>query len=530
MMFADRITPVKDFAVTYWTVCALFFLSLIFFLLFMIDTPVNGDTYAYARSISTFEGPIIHIGYYSIGYIFHSLLKQFGSTPLQTLGYMSCFFGSISVICMYLFTFMLTENRLQSFLAALILMFSGTLWFFSIHGEVYVPQLAFVLISVLFIMKKRALLSSLSILVAISITPTSCLAIPPIIYLMYVKQFEKKQIIYFAFPILLALIFLIAWDISKLLNILAKAIHSPKVFFESFSYKALILKVPYSLIKVYGKSFNLISFVGIFGFAILYKEDKKIWWSMLAFILPFSLYLLNLDLFSGDHLIISFIAISFFGSYGIIHLFKITNASLQIKRLAVILILFGHLWVSYQLFIRPEIRDAQELKKVVNNLADEYNTNALMISDYNFGMAFWYLTNEETDFFLFTGRPNEVLREHGGNFRECQKKLDAKFWINLSQLPDFIYQLGLKRSSGFIYRLGLKQSSGQRLLYFVDRSDWPTWIVRLLLSDKSLEKRKREITKLKRCKTYLEERSEEKFEFLKFIDSPLWPVYVWPRT
>jgi hypothetical protein len=187
-MSAQRSMLIKDPVVSYKTICTLFLFSFIFFLLFMIDTPANGDTYSYARSISTFEGPIIHIGYYTIGYIFHSLLKQFGSTPLLTLGYMSCFFGSISVICMYLFTFMLTENRLQSFLAALILMFSGTFWFFSVHGEVYVPQLAFVLLSVLFIMKKRALLSSLSILVAISITPTSCLAIPPLIYLVYLRQ------------------------------------------------------------------------------------------------------------------------------------------------------------------------------------------------------------------------------------------------------------------------------------------------------------------------------------------------------
>jgi len=528
-MFADRITPVKDFAVTYWTVCALFFLSLIFFLLFMIDTPVNGDTYVYAYSISTLAGPVIHIGYYLLGSIFHFFLKSFGATRLQTLGYISGFFGSVSVVCMYILTLMLTKNRFQSFLAALILMFSGTFWFFSIHGEVYLPQLAFVLLSVVFILKMSPLLSSLSILVAISITPTSCLAIPPIIYLMYVKQFKIKQIIHFAFPILLALIFLIAWDISQLLNILAKAVYSPKLFFVDFSYKKLVHELAYRMMTVYGKSFNLISFIAIFGFVILYKEDKKIWWSMLAFILPFSLYLLNLDLFSADHLIISFIVISFFGSYGIIRLFQITNSSFQTKYLATIFLIFGHIWISYQLFIRPEIRDGQELKKVVNNLADEYNTNAIMISDYNFGMAFWYLTNEETDFFLFTGRPNKFLREHGSNFRECQQRLEAKFWINLSELPDFIYQLGLKRSSGFIYRLGLKQSSGQRLLYFVDRSDWPTWIVRLLLSNKSLEKRKREIPKLKSCKTYLEERLEEKFEFLKFIDSPLWPVYVWPR-
>ena len=517
-MSAQRSMPINDPVVSYKTICALFLFSFIFFLLSMIDTPANGDTYSYARSISTFEGPIIHMGYYTIGYIFHFLLKQFGITPLKTIGYMSCFFGSISVICMYLFTFMLTENRFQSFLATLILMFSGTFWFFSVHGEVYVPQLAFVLLSVVFIMKKRAFLSSLSILFAITITPTSCLAIPSLIYLVYLRKLGKRQIASFLLPILLSFTFLVLWDFSRIKDILTWAIYSPKIFFESFSYKALVLKVAHSLIKVYGKSFNLISFVGIFGIAILYREDKKIWWLMLAFLLPFSLYLLNLGLFSGDHLIVSFIAISFLSSYGIIHLFKKTNTSLQIKRLAVILILFGHLWVSYQLFIGQERRDARELKENINRLADIYKANAVMISDYNFGLAFWYLAKEEKDFYILTGRPNEFLDKHSNGDKSALQKLEKEFWINLEHLPNFIRQVEFR------------QVVDERPIYFVDRSDLPTWIVQLLLSDKSLQKRRSDIQKLKRCKAYLEKKFEEKIGFLKIIDSSRNPVYILHRT
>ena len=199
--------PVKDNQKKHRETVILFSLSLLFLLLFLFKTPTNGDTYVYARSITTFEGPLIHRGYYIIGYIFHAFLQKFGSTPLQTLGYISVFFGSLSVACMYLFSFELTGNRLQSCLSAFILLFSGTFWFFSSHGEVYVPQLAFVLLAVLFVINKKPFFSGLSILVGISITPTSCLAIPALIYLINLKQFERRQIASFILPVLLAFLF-----------------------------------------------------------------------------------------------------------------------------------------------------------------------------------------------------------------------------------------------------------------------------------------------------------------------------------
>jgi hypothetical protein len=496
-------------------VYALFFFSFIFFILFMVDTPTNGDTYVYAHSISTFEGPIIHIGYYILGFICHFILKLFGSTPLQTLGILSVFCGSVSVASMYIFTFILTENRLQGLLAALILMFSGTFWFFSIHGEVYVPQLCFVLLSVLFIMKKRALLSSLSILVAISITPTSCLAFPPLFYLMYVNRLGKRQIIHFIIPIFVSLIFIIIWDFSEIIGIINWAIHPPKEFFKSFSYKAVSVEILYRLIKVYGKSFNLISFIAIFGFIALYKkEDKKSWWLMTVFFLPFSLYLFNMGLFSGDHLIISFIPISFLSSCGIVQLFNTKNIISQTKYVAFAFLIFSYLWISYQLFIRPEMRDAKEFSRVINKLASGYKDNAVMISDYNFGMAFWYKTNKDEDYFILTGRPKKMLEEDPRGRGYALEKLKKKYWINLSSRPDYFSDTYFKKIFD------------ERYVYFVDRSDWPTWIVKILLKRKSLEERKHEVTKLKRTERYLQKTLNKKIEFMKIIDSPMQPVYL----
>ena len=110
-------------------------------MIFHIKIPVNGDTYAYADSITSFAGPLIHYGYFVIGAFFYAVLQNFGMNALQTVTFMSIFFGSVCVASMYLFSIGLTKDRFQSLLAALILMFSGTFWFFAEHGEVYVPQL-----------------------------------------------------------------------------------------------------------------------------------------------------------------------------------------------------------------------------------------------------------------------------------------------------------------------------------------------------------------------------------------------------
>ena len=503
----------------YRMVCLLFVISFIFLFLFRLNAPTNGDTYLYARSIKTFEGPVIHIGYYFLGFISHFLLKYFGSTPLQTLSLFSVFCGSVSVASMYLFTFMLTANRLQSVLAALILMFSGAFWLFSIHGEVYIPQLAFALLSILFIMKKKGLLSSLAFLIGIAITPTTSLIIFPLVYLICLVKLEKRQVIYFLIPIIMFLIFLISWDFAKVIGIVNWAIYSPKTFFDSFSYKALFVEVLYRIIQTYGKSFNLISFVALFGYFAMYKRgDKKLWWLMMAFLLPFTLYFFNLGLLSSDHLIITFIPISIFGSYGIMLILRDRSKLLNLKYIIIVVTIASNMYFSYKLNIQNEIRDANELRRVIVNLENEFLDNSILISDYNFGMAFCFQTNKKENCSMLTGRFLKYLNEkYDSNYDKSKK--GHKFWINLSNYKNSTYWTQVKHLIG----------ESERTVYFVDRSDWPTWIVSILLSEKTLMERKLNISKIKKLKKYLSKTWKEKIKFIKIISSPSQPVYLLQR-
>jgi len=419
---------------------------------------------------------------------------------------------------MYLFTFELSQRRLQSYLAAFTLLFSGTFWLFSEHGEVYVPQLCFILLSAVLIMHKKPLISSLFFLFAVSITPTSCLALPPLIYLFYFKGYEKKIVLVFVSPIFLFFCFLLLWDFHSVMAIVKWAVVAPEVFFKTFSYKALLYNISNKLIHSYGKSFNLFSFISLFAFFIMFKQDRKLWFLMALFFLPFSLYLLNIGLFSGHHLLISFIACSFLVSYGLCELLIRTEFSVTVKYSAMLLLTSLYIVISFQLFISPAVRDSHELGVLLDRLASEYNSKGIIITDFDFGMAFWYFTQSETDIFLFTGRPNMYLRLRCLNTGDCFQKLESGFWINLPHLPDFFT---LPDS-----RMLLED----RPIYFIDRSYWPTTFVRFLLSDKSLEKRKSKIPRAQRLKRYLDKKLEDRIEFLKIIDSPLRSVYVFERT
>jgi hypothetical protein len=502
-----------------WRIIWLFLFSLAFLLWFQIPTPSNGDTYGYARSLSTFKGPLIHFGYYVLGHIFHTFLAQLGVNPVQTLAWVSMLFGCICIVCVYLFSWELTGDRFQSLLAAFILLFAGDFWLFSQQGEVYIPQLGFALFSMLSMLRRRAFVSSVCFLAAISITPTSLLVFPGLACIMWFKGFEKKQIAYFLVPIVLCSIALLLWDFSRIIGIFRGAIYSPKVFSERFSYVWLVRELAYRTVKVYGKSFNLLSFIAMFGSIVLYRQDRKIFFLMFMFLLPFSLYLLNLGLISGDHLIITFIVISFLASYGLAVLFKEMRVTARGKYLIACALVLVHVWVSYELFMNPEKRDSKELERVISRLAKEYKGNAIMISDYDFGMAFWYLTQDEQNTWLFCGRPNTYLvQEKRNKDKEYLRRLEKRFWINLPHLPGFF---SLPES---------KEIVEGRMLYYVDRSDWPSWVVRLLSSDITLEKRKAEIPWLRRLQKYLEKGGGERIEFLKIIDSPLYPVYLLKRA
>ncbi|MBW1779890.1 MAG: hypothetical protein JRL30_04040 [Deltaproteobacteria bacterium] len=495
----------------------LFLFSFLFFHVLRIPVPLNVDTYLYARAIGSFDGPVIHFGYYIIGSLCHFLLGPMGVTPLQSLGYMSQFFGGVSVAGIYMFTFLLTKDRVHSFLTACILMFSGAFWLFSIHGEVYVPQLAFVLLSLICLLKIRPLLSSIFILIAVSITPTSLLALVPLCYVMYMTRLNTKGFIYFTTPILLAFILMISWDGPRVIRTFADAIHSPEVFFEKFSYIGMFRGVAYDLIKAYGRSFNLICFFAIFGLVAMYKKEPRLRGLMLAFLLPFFAYFLNLGLFSDDHLIISFIAVSFLGSYGILRLLDMANAHGAIRVLFIALLLLSYLSMSFEFSIDRQRIYARELKRVIHAVSAEYPQNGIMLSDYNFGVSFESITGEETSNDLFAGSPSGFLNQDGISEKEASERLNKKFWIAFACLP------------AFASRPEFASLMDERPVYFVDRIDWPIGFVQVfktLLINMGFEKPTKQNQRRKNIKAYLAYQLNADISIKKCIDSPLHPVYV----
>ena len=500
----------------YGTAFLLFLFSFLFFHVSRIPVPLNVDTYLYARAIETFEGPVVHLGYYLIGALCHSLLKPIDVTPLQTLGYISQFFGGISVAGMYVFTFLLTEKRLHSLLSAIVLMFSGAFWLFSIHGEVYVPQLAFVLLSLIFLLKMRPLLSSISILVATSITPTSLLALIPLCYVMHMRKFGRKHVICFAAPILLTFAILMLWEGPKVIETFAKAIYSPRIFVDPFSYMKILALLAYQLIRAYGNSFDLICLFAVFGFAVLYPQDKRLWGLMLAFLLPFVVYFFNLGLFSADHLIISFIAVSFLGGYGMLKLLDMAHARHRTQILFIALLLCSHVWITYERSISRQLTYAEELGRVLHALSEKYPPNGIMLSDFDFGVAFSTIFNGNAPYALLVGNPNEFLMKKGSQAKDAMERLQGKFWIEFTRLLD----VASRPEFGSIV--------DERPIYFVDRKFWPIGMLQVYMALRDMFgiEDKNETGRLEKIREYLAYKLDTDITIERSIDSPLHPVYV----
>jgi len=502
----------------YRTALLLFLFSFVLFYAFRIPVPINVDTALYARSIKTFEGPVVHLGYYGIGSLFQSFLGVFGLTPLQTLGVMSQFFGGIAVSGLYVFSLQITEDHLQSLLAALILMFSGAFWLYSIHGEVYVPQLAFVLLSLISIQKQRPLISSLCLLTAVSITPTSLLALVPIGYLMHMHRLGKKQEAFFLSPILIAFITIMLLEGPKIIQAFASAVYSPAIFLDGFSHIGLLREAVYRLIKAYGRSFNLISFFALIGFVVLYRKDRRKWGLTLSLILPFLAYLLNLALFSSDHLIISFIAVSLLGSWGILaSLDKLGLFGVK-RSVVIVLLLTLYSMISFEFLVSRQMTYSKEQSRVINALAVKFSKDGIMMADYIFGVSYASINmnRNEASIDLYEGRPNTYLQKNMEGPHNTCARLQKPFWVSFACVPSFAS------------RKEFKSVVDNRPIYLVETLDWPVGLVQVFkerLIKMGLEKPRQRIRRVEDIAEYLEYKLGATITVDRIIASPLHPVY-----
>ena len=518
MSLKFRISTLKLTSVSrLWILYTFFLASFVFFLFFLIKTPMNGDTYTYAYSIQNLSGANkVHYGYIFIGHLLFSFSKIFSLSPLVTIGLLSVISGTLSIILFYLVVFKISKNYVLSFLSAIILLFSGGFWIYSIHGEVYIPQLACILFTIFFVLEKRAFLASLFFIISVSITPSSVLSMPVILLLVYLNKYKRKQILYLFMTILLLFIIFTVKEFSKIPDIFNFAVYSPKVFFKHFSFFSIFKKIILDMIQVYGKSFGLLTLAAVFGFFILYKENRNVFWIMLFMILPFSTYIFNLGLMSEDHLIFSFLPVSFCASYGLIKLYEYYHKSYFKSYSLIIFLIFLEIWFSYNFYIYPEKMNSILLQNTVNNLKTNFESNAVLISDWTFGTAFWYLTQNETNYSLLTGRPVKYIQEDCLEQKKCIDRLKQKFWIDIPNILNFL-------TNEELIDIVIQN---RREIYFADGKYNSSWLINFILPERILTDRNDQKKRFSRFSKFLEDTLKVKIKVVNIFDYPSRTVYL----
>ena len=243
------------------------------------------------------------------------------------------------------------------------------------------------------------------------------------------------------------------------------------------------------------------------------KKDRQFLWLILAFLLPFSLYILNLGLLSESHLIITYVPISLLCSYGIVQILNLKSKISVAKYALIILFMISLLIISLETYISPEKKISKELDTISSKLKDYYKDSAILVSDYQFGMAFGYKTDQEDNYFSLWRLHQKFWKENHGD-GDIFNRLQDKFWVETAFFPNF-YE-----------KNSFQQILAERPIYFVDYLYIPNRISKIFISEKLMEEKSRKSRRMTQFKNYLENYGRENFSFVKVIDSPLHPVYM----
>ena len=166
------------------------------FVLFSFISPnalVNGDAALYEQQIVHFDlsQRTIHLGYYLLGIPFIHLL------PLPAdyaLNLMNCFFGALSVALIFLIGYTVSKTLFAGFVASLFLLTNYIFVYNAVYAEVYIPQLAFFLLSVQLVLSQKAIGGGVSFALAFLISPSSLFGFPCLMLLLR----GRKQLMHFS--------------------------------------------------------------------------------------------------------------------------------------------------------------------------------------------------------------------------------------------------------------------------------------------------------------------------------------------
>lgn len=466
----------------------LFGVALFFYGIQGLSFPVNGDTYLYAHALTTLEGPRTHMGYYVLLSWAHGLLGPVGATPLQTVTLLSQVFGALGVAFMFLLAKRLLGDVPSARVAAFTLLLSGAYWEHAIQGEVYTPQTALALLAMLSMYGGHPMAAGMAFLGALAITPTSALAGPVLVYLLWRHCPGRSSLVRFGLPLLLGLGGVGIWRGEELLDVVRGGIYLPNRLLEDATLGSVALRVGGALLKALVKSFGPALLLACWGVLVARRTDRGLLVFVAALLLPFSLYLLNLNLFSGCHLLLAFIGVSLLVARGV------PRGKGEVP---VLVLLALSSWV---LLIGPSHRDAREYSRVVHALSERFRERSVLIADFTFGSGVLYLWGEETSYSQRIGVP-EAYSPRGNA------------WLERERLPRLFT------------RFPFGEILSSRTLYYAETRYWPAPLVQALTPEGTLRMRgekKSRMEEMFRWFTYL---AQGPVVFESVVDSPLYPVY-----
>ncbi len=186
---------------------------------------INGDTAVYLQQMKNlnFSNRSVHIGYYLLGAGFIHILP--GSDD-RAINLMNCFLGALSIMLLYLITFIICHRHLVALISGLFLLTHYIFLENSIYAEVYTPQICFLLLSLLWWLLDRPFVAGLSFAIGFLITPSTVFALP----LFFILRPRLRPLVLFCATILaiaVAAIFPVYRDYFFGGRGLLKAAHAP---------------------------------------------------------------------------------------------------------------------------------------------------------------------------------------------------------------------------------------------------------------------------------------------------------------